>query len=405
MPGSSPDPGVMLISTRSELEPLVRRLEGALEVAFDTEFHGERSYWPKLMLVQIGTKDEVALIDPLAPQMSGAVEEFMALLAERGTVIVGHDLRCDLEIFNRVAGRLPRRVFDTQIAASFLGMGPSIGLGNLVHTRAGVELPKDHCMADWSRRPLPREQMTYAANDVRYLLKVADVLRRQVEEAGRGAWVEEECSLLLDPAGYEPADPARNIKNVRRRPAAGTRAAVLLEQLAVEREALALKSDRRPRHILPDDVMVDLAKRAPTEPSELVGQTNRRRPQGLTRFGDRWIKAIRRGLELPISGPSPLPSKLHDSNRAFVGLMRLFVQSRMLALDLAPSLVMNRIQKGMYAIVRDPPAGKEAFIEALGLAGWRCELFADPLWALYRGKLRPVVRHGDAGPSVSWELD
>ncbi len=401
--GPGTDPPVRMISSPADLQELAGRLERESEVAFDTEFHGERTYWPRLMLVQIATANEVCLVDPLAPGMSDATSGLFAFLAERRTVIVGHDVRSDLEIFYRVSGRLPCLVFDTQIAASFVGMGQSIGLGNLVSCLAGIELPKGHTLADWSRRPLPPDQMAYAANDVRHLPAVSSALRRRIEEAGRSGWVEEECALLLDPASFEPADPAKELVAVRRRPAAGTRACVLVDALAVERENLARKLDRRPRHLLPDDVMVDLARRAPTSRSELVGRTNRRRPQGLTQYGDTWLKAIRDGLKLPLPEPPTARRPHGEADQAFMGLVRLFVHDRMQELGLAPALVMSRVLAGIEENYRNPPTGQEAFIEALGLSGWRREILAEQLWAMFQGRLVPAIRHGEAGPSVTWE--
>jgi ribonuclease D len=391
------------ISTPEELHALSERLESVEEVGFDTEFHGERSYWPKLMLVQIGTADEVALIDPRAPEMEDAVAVFLRSLCRRDRLIVGHDVRADLEILQRVGGRLPARVFDTQIAASFLGMGHHIGLGKLVDNLMGVELPKGHTLADWSRRPLPAEQLEYAANDVRHLPRLTKMLQQEIHERGRTSWVEEECARLLEHADHDQADPAVHLKGVRRSPPEGTRAALLVKRLAAAREDLARELDRRPRHILPDDVLVDLAKRAPTRRSELVGNTSRRRPPGLTRHGDVWLKTIRQGMDSPLPArttPRPRPGGGHQD---FLALVRLFVAFRVRQLDLANALVMGRMKEGIERVVDELPPDRETFDKVMGLGGWRREVFSDDLWALYCGEMQPEVRQGPDGPLVTWQ--
>lgn len=402
-PARQDDGAPDLISTPEQLQGLVKRLESASEVAFDTEFHGERSYWPKLMLVQISTADEVTLIDPRAPQMANAVTEFFGSLCGPDRVIVGHDVRADLEIFYRLAGRLPGQVFDTQIAAAFLGMGQRIGLGNLVERLLEVDLPKGHTLADWSRRPLPAEQIRYAASDVRYLPRLTEILRHGIQERNRTAWVQEECARLLDLIARSPDRPARSLKGVKRLPPVGTRAALLVDRLADAREELARKLDRRPRHVLPDDVLVDLAKRAPTKRSDLVGTTSRRRPPGLKRHGDLWIRTIREGMNSPLPPRRQDAPRLRAGQQDFMGLVRLFVNWRVHRMELASGLVMKQVQDGIHRVVTGSPQDRETFDELLGLYGWRRESFSDDLWSLYRGEMHPVVRQGPEGPCVHWE--
>ena len=169
---------VDLVADPAALAALCERIAAAPRIALDTEFHTEKHFTPKLMVVQVAFDDAVAIVDPLAlPDLRPLAEALT-----RATV-VGHALSSDLRILEDAFGALPRAAYDTQIAAAFCGYGMSISLLDLVRDVAGVTLRKSQTVSDWSTRPFTPRQLDYLVDDVRYLFAIADRLQRQADRA------------------------------------------------------------------------------------------------------------------------------------------------------------------------------------------------------------------------------
>lgn len=259
-----------------DAESLADVVDGLLSVeryAIDTEFHRERTYYPQLALIQIQWADDLVLIDPLAVDVAPLAEVF----ADSDIEAVLHACSQDLEVLEQVTGTAPRRIFDTQIAAAFVGMRtPS--LASLHDQLLSVKLPKANRLTDWLRRPLDEAQMSYAASDVDRLLEIQDLLIDRLEDNGRLAWAEDECELVRRKGltVRKPEDAWLRIKEAR---SLGARARTAAREVAAWRERSAQSRDIPVRHVLPDLAVVALAQRAPTTVPE-VGKT-----RGLERRG------------------------------------------------------------------------------------------------------------------------
>src|SRR5262249_23751880 len=154
--------------------------------ALDTEFHRERTYYPRLALVQLAWADDIVLIDPLAVD----VTPLAAILDGDGLALL-HAADQDLEVLERACGTVPARMFDTQLAAGFLGFGtPSLSV--LVERLLSIRLPKSDRLTDWTERPLTPTQRTYAAADVAHLAALHDKLHERLVSVGREAWADAE---------------------------------------------------------------------------------------------------------------------------------------------------------------------------------------------------------------------
>src|SRR5437764_1319724 len=195
-----------LVDNQRALDEVVAKLEGLpadAGYALDTEFHRERTYWPRLALVQLAWDDELVLIDPLAVDVT-----CLAAVLEGPALFVAHAADQDLEVLEQACGVVPSRMFDTQVAAGFLGL-VSPSLASLAEKLLGLRLLKGDRLTDWSRRPLTADQQAYAAADVAHLLEIAAVLRAELEELGRLQWAEQECEALLRrPRGNQDPDTA-----------------------------------------------------------------------------------------------------------------------------------------------------------------------------------------------------
>ncbi len=249
----------LFVDTPGALAELCRTLRGSDWLALDTEFIRDKSYYPRLCLLQVASEDVIACIDPLAlPDMA----ELFSVIYDPGVTKVFHAGRQDLEIFYHLHGKLPQPLFDTQIAAALLGCGDQIGYGALVEAMLGVELPKAHSRTDWSIRPLSPEQIRYAADDVRYLRQLYQRQRQRLDELGRTEWLADDFAELADPLTYENP-PGGAWSRVRgHHHLKGVQLAVL-QSLAAWREEEARKRDKPRKWLLRDDLLLELARRQP----------------------------------------------------------------------------------------------------------------------------------------------
>lgn len=256
---------VAYIADRQALDTMCQQLEKRAWLAVDTEFIREKTYFPQLALVQIADSDRVYCIDPVTIDDLSSLYE---LLENTGITKVFHAAGQDLEIFHHQRQCVPGPVFDTQIAASLLGLGEQIGYASLVKQLLRFELDKSHARTDWMQRPLQAEQIRYAADDVRYLGQLYPLLRQKLERLGRLDWMDDELERLQNPATYQP-DPPTAWQRVKGSGKLRKKQLNILKHLAAWRERRAVQSDRPRRWILSDEVLINLALQHPADSEEL----------------------------------------------------------------------------------------------------------------------------------------
>jgi ribonuclease D len=258
----SEDVAYSWIETKERFAEVVTRALQTDRVALDTEFHRERTYWPKVALLQLKIDAETFLVDPLVVDLEPLVE-----VLNSDVVFVMHAASQDIEVLERACGTAPKHLFDTQVAAGFTGMStPS--LSALVERYVGIRLPKGDRLTDWFERPLRKNQQDYAANDVRYLFEVHDQLLSDLEETGRLDWALTECELAhqrLKPS-LSPEFAWTRIKEARHLRGKPRCVASVLAQW---REITAQRKDVPIRFILSDLALVGIAQRAPNTLNEL----------------------------------------------------------------------------------------------------------------------------------------
>jgi len=337
-------------------------------LALDTEFVRERTYFPKLCLVQVATADDVALVDVLAIPDGGALT---AALADRGRSKLIHAARQDIEALLPLTGAPLGPVFDTQQAAALLGFSAQIGYADLVQQLLGVALTKGHARTDWARRPLSAEQLAYAADDVRYLPALAAELERRLDAAGRRGWMAEETAELDELSLYrvEPADAWKRLKGLERFDAAAFGAA---QRLAAWREARAIDRDLPRGWILPDAAIHELAQRRPKSREDLAriesvprGTASRAGPDLLA-----LINAPSNGEAAPrveMESGRPGPAEVRQ-------LKNLQERLQAIAADLG-------IQPEVLATRRELTALVRGARELPVMTGWRRAVIGEPLLA------------------------
>ena len=251
------------IDKDSELAGLRDRLIDHPRVAIDTEFHRERTYFPELALLQIGSPDGVYLIDTLKCDVG-----ILAPVLDSSVLWIAHAAQQDLEVLHLATGVTPRNLFDTQIASGFIGMStPS--LSALVSSTLGVNLSKGDRLTDWLRRPLTPAQCAYAANDVLHLDAVYEKVTEELIGLDRLGWAEEACAESLSRRQESTSDDAwLRVKDAR---SLKGEARGVARSIARWRDERARQLNVPVRRVLSDMALVSIAQQVPTSANELMG--------------------------------------------------------------------------------------------------------------------------------------
>jgi len=380
----------LIITQPDELERVCDLLSLADYVTVDTEFMRESTYWPKLCLIQIASCDYEALIDPLAVGGLDAQKAFRGpffrLMADETVTKVFHSGRQDIEIIHNLAGLIPKPVFDTQIAAMVCGFGDSVGYVALVNKLCKTKLDKSSRFTDWSRRPLSRNQLTYALADVTHLRDVYEKLRDQLHETGREHWLAEEMADLTDPANYRarPEEAWRRLKlRVRNR-----RQLAVLMELAGWRERTAQQQDQPRQRILKDDAINDIAAQAPQTTEELARLRTVSEGFAKSGRGREILASVASGLERDLDDVpevkrgEPMPAEA----QAVAELLRVLLKAVAARNHVAPRLIAT--SEDLDRIAMDDEADVHA------LHGWRRALFGEQALALKSGRLALGIADG-----------
>jgi ribonuclease D len=300
------------IDTEDDLARIAEALRGAPALAIDTEADSFYHYFHKCCLIQVSDGETTCLIDPLSVRRLDALG---ALLASRSIVKVLHAAEQDVLYLRRDYGFEVRPLFDTMIAAQLLGK-PGIGLAGLLEASFNVSLDKGCQRDDWSRRPLSERQKAYAAEDVRHLIRLADILRSDLEAKGRLEWALEEFDLVTRRSWEPRAFDREAFWGIKGSRDLTPRQAAVLRELYVMRDERARAGDLPPFRIISDQALLAVAARSPGALDDLKGI------KGITslvrqRIGQLLLEAVRRGLAVPEADlPVPAKGRGHRQNAA-----------------------------------------------------------------------------------------
>jgi len=363
------DPGYRIVDTDEQLDEVVDQLLDTDRYAIDTEFHRERTYYPQLALIQIAWPGDLVLIDPIAVDPEPLAEVFRSTDVEA----VLHACSQDLEVLELVAGAAPSRLFDTQIAAAFVGMRtPS--LASLHDQLLGLKLPKANRLTDWLRRPLEPEQQAYAASDVAHLLEIQDLLIDQLEDNGRLAWADDECELART-KGLSVRKPEEAWLRIKEARSLGARARTAAQQLAAWRERSAQDRNIPVRHVLPDLAIVALAQKAPSDPAD-VGRTRGLERRGVSkRDAAEIVEVISEAKDMPPPPTQPRKANGGPDLRPAVTLIAAWMSQYADDMNLYPAMLGSR--SDIEEFVR---SGESRLAH-----GWRHDLAGSAIRSLLAG--------------------
>lgn len=388
----------MYVTTEDQLLDICERLKDCKWLAIDTEFVGEKTYYPHLGLIQVSGNGISAAIDPIVIKN---LTPFLDLVKNREVLKVFHAGEQDLEILTRLTGQAITPVFDTQIAASLLGWGAQISFAKIVQKVTGKKIHKAETYTDWCRRPLSKNQIEYAIDDVRYLVPVYEKLVERLKKMNRMEWLQDEFSDLEDPANYRKADPRRQfmkIKNIRSLKPANL--AVLIE-LASWREEEAIRRDCHPRSIVRDEPLLEIARLLPKEAADLAGIRGFHHKE-TGKSAEQIMQAIHRGLAVPDEEVPVLQETESYSTRPGVEeLLATYIQCRSEELKIEPTILASRKQVHEFVKCYEQ---KEDLAETAILKGWRRDLIGLDMRSLIEGRMGlSLDKNGKVGliPNIS----
>lgn len=378
-----------IVSKPADLAECLDHLKQSSVIAFDTEFVGEDSYRPDLCLVQAATAERLFVIDPFT---CGPIDEFWKILLEPARTVVVHAGREDVRLCRFAVGSTPPGLFDVQIAAGLIGMNYPIGYASAVLELLGQRMHKGETLTDWRRRPLSGNQVRYAFDDVRYLIPAWERLGEKLNKHNRVAWATEEFATFSRRAvGDEVAvEKWRKLKGIG---SLDRRGLAIAREIYLWREEYAERVDRPPRTILRDDLLTEIAKRAPKKLDEL------RALRGFaTSMGEPILEAVRRGRELPQTEWPELAERENDSPNVLMLASLLGVVLANLCARLELSSPLTASGQDLKAIVRSRVA-KEDLPEMNLTRGWRAQAILPELLAVLDGEMAVrVVKPRAAAP-------
>lgn len=282
------------IDSQESLAEFVNNIRSFEWIVIDTEFIREKTYYPQLCLIQVAAGEHLACIDPIALKDLSAL---YAVFNDPAITKVFHAAQQDLEILYYESGEVPTPIFDTQPAASILGIGEQIGYAGLVEKLLDVSLAKAESRTDWSRRPLSTAQLEYAIDDVRYLQKLYPVILEMLAKGDRLNWPGKDFKRLTDPQTYQLNARIRwqKVKGLQH---LKSQQLSILRELAAWREEEASARNRPRRWIIGDEILVDLARIQPTN-SDGVAAIRGVNVDQAKRYAPLWLECMDIGRNAP----------------------------------------------------------------------------------------------------------
>lgn len=349
-------------------------------IAFDTEFVSEDRYRPELSLIQVAAGEHLAIIDPYP---LGRTDAFWELLTRPGKTVIAHAAREETRFCYRYSGQPIAGLFDTQLAAGFIGMEYPASLGTLVQRLVGKTLPKGETRTNWRLRPLSTDQIIYALNDVVELEAMYKILSESISRMNRREWLDEETHRRQ--AEVIDAETRENWRRVSGASGLNARQLETIRQLWIWRETVAQRLDQLPRRVMRDDLIVELARRGTSDIKKF------RNIRGLERrsYVDQYSE-IAAAIETALKTPEDeLPRRAKGTRKAVSPMLAQFLSTSIACISrqqkLAPSIVGNA-DDVRELLGYELDRRKEDPLPSL-LQGWRGDIVGIPFRQLLAGEL------------------
>jgi ribonuclease D len=384
-----------IITQPQELPACCDYLAASRRFGFDTEFVGEETYHPRLCLVQVATDERLILIDPLTV---GPLDAFWKLVVDPANLVVVHAGREEVRLCHLWTGQTPGNLFDLQIAAGLAGLAYPLGHGTLVHQLLGTQLAKAETLTEWRERPLTRQQIRYAFDDVRYLLPLWQRLATRLAEYGRSEWAREEFTrLTTQVTPDEAAAPTARWRKLRGTGSLDRRRLAVVRDLYRWRDETAARTNRPTRSIVRDDLLIEIARRNPTSERDL--QVIRGLPR---RNLSAIVEVVQRARALPLEQCPAVTER--DQDPPQVALVANVLAAVLGDLCVRRGLASNLVATGhdVKQLVRARLQGAPLPVESLLTQGWRGRHIMPELLAVLDG--RRSVRIADVRAEAPFDV-
>jgi ribonuclease D len=368
-----------MINAQVDFDALLGRLRGVSEIALDCEFQSEGRYYPRLCLLQLSGGGELTAIDPFTIDLTPLGE----MLGDASVLKLFHSAENDIPLLARATGHPIHNVFDTQIAAPFVGHRAAPAYSLLVESLCGVRLSKRARFTDWIARPLSPEQVAYALDDVKYLPGVAAALRKALVERGRLEWAAMAIEEMVAKA-LAPRDRSRLYLKLKPPRDMSSRQLAVLREVAAWRDRRAAEIDRPPPRVAPDEALHQIAYRPPRTRDDVA---RLRGLQGVGNGVNGLLAAVKRALELPDADCPPVLGPFERDERAELVSQFLATALRVRAneLAIAPAVIANRDQ--LDQLVAWHFSGRHASPpEIVAPGGWKGAAVGEMLLGVLDGR-------------------
>jgi ribonuclease D len=323
-----------------EVDRFLTEISNVKELALDTEGASFHRFLDRIYLLQISTREQSAIIDPLP---IGSPPKLGQLLESKNVEVVFHDADYDLRLLHQDYGWHATNIFDTRVASQLLGI-KSFGLAALLDQYFQVKLDKKHQRADWSMRPLTPDMLAYAAQDTRYLLQLKDLMKAELKRRGRTHWAEEEFARL-EGTRWDAEDSMDGFLRIKGARDLSRRELAVLREVANWRNTVAAQLDRATFRVIGNEVLLEIARRAPKSASELGAIKGM--PKGMIeRAGAHIVAGIQRGMDTPEADLPKIPKgQRWNKDRDFddkVGRLKAVRDAAAARLELDPGVLCSR---------------------------------------------------------------
>lgn len=356
-----------MITRQTELETLIEQARTVDAVAMDTEFIWERTYYPRLGLIQLALSDEDCyLIDPCAiPDLSVLGD----LLTDRNVVKIFHDAPQDLAILHHATNCIPKNIFDTRLAAGFAGLPSTLSLSNLIKELLDIDLPKTETRTDWLQRPLAAEQIIYALDDVRYLRAARVLLLNSIIGPEIKSWLQEELELFDNPKTYMGPDIEQRHIKIRGSGSLDKQALRVFKELVTWRESKAIELDRPRGHIITDKALLSIAKSQPKTAEEL-GTICAMKSKVFKRYSTTLLHCVAKGLKSTTECSQPLckPIRLNKKDKTTHERLNSLIQLKSQVQGLDPVLIGNSTELKLLVKILNKSCKSQLLRQ---MEGWR----------------------------------
>jgi ribonuclease D len=366
-----------LIDSAAGVAEICSRITANGRVAVDTEFVWERTYYPNLGIVQLALNEKEAwLLD--MPALAGKLDPLGEVLANPQIEKIIHDAKQDLTILRIATGFYPKNIFDTRLAAGFIDQPATLSLLDSGSIFAGLTFDKGETRSNWLKRPLTEKQFQYALDDVLYLPLIRDEIMTRAEKLNHGEWLKEEMRIYDNPALYDDPDTEQVYTKVKGTGRLQRQELAVLLKLAAWREREARSRNRPRRHIISDELLINMAQHQPDDLDQLKDNCQLS-PKACQRYGNKLLAVIKSGLQM---SPGSYPESLKHARDA-----KITAQSRKILDLIAETGKNNYIDATMIGtrkevekfLLRD---NGDANSDSPLMQGWRYELVGEKILSL-----------------------